>query len=139
MVKREQDGALDTLVLAGLFRLVKHPNQKVTMQRLSLTWEGEHNPNSFWVGCQYSPGFMMQSRQDSLVWLFYNILEYVIGALLTDLEKQGIQALSVPVKAPKKGDYDGVDTTPVSMAYLDMGKTAKQWVSERFGKQLGFL
>lgn len=139
MVKREQDGVLDTLVLAGLFRLVKHPNQKVTMQRLSLTWEGEHHSHWSWVGCQYSPDFMMQSRQSSLAWRFYNILEYVIGALLTDLEKQGIQALSVPVKAPRKGDYDGMDTTPIPMAYLDMGKAAKQCVSERFGKQLGFL
>ncbi|PMK36347.1 hypothetical protein BCT56_02365 [Vibrio lentus] len=53
MVKREQDGALDTLVLAGLFRLVKYPNQKVTMQHLSLTWEGEHPPppHSSWIGC----------------------------------------------------------------------------------------
>ncbi|MFA0478797.1 PcfJ domain-containing protein [Vibrio splendidus] len=139
MVKREQDGAFDTLVLAGLFRLVKHPNQKVTMQRLSLTWDGEHNLHGSWVGCQYSPDFMMQSRQDSLAWRFYNILEYVIGALLSDLEKQGIQALSVPVKAPKKGDYDGMDMTPVPMAYLDMGKTTKQWVSTRFGQQFGFL
>ncbi|MEZ9043154.1 MULTISPECIES: PcfJ domain-containing protein [unclassified Vibrio] len=139
MVKREQDGAFDTLVLAGLFRLVKHPNQKVTMQRLSLTWEGEHNLHGSWVGCQYSPDFMMQSRQSSLAWRFFNILEYVIGALLSDLEKQGIQALSVPVKAPKKGDYDGMDMTPVPTAYLDMGKTTKQWVSTRFGQQFGFL
>ncbi|CAK1798808.1 PcfJ domain-containing protein [Vibrio splendidus] len=139
MVKREQDGALDTLVLAGLFRLVKHPNQKVTMQRLSLTWEGEHYPQWSWVGCQYLPDLMMQSFQSSLAGRFYNILEYVIGALLTDLEKQGIQALTVPVKAPKKGDYDGMDTTPVPIAYLDMGKTTKQWILERFGKQFGFL
>ncbi|WP_045494950.1 PcfJ domain-containing protein [Vibrio hyugaensis] len=139
MVKREQDGNLDTLVLAGFFRLVKRPNQKVTLQRLSLLLDSQLTPTWSWVNCRYPLKFMMQSYQSALAWRFRSVLEFAIGAIVKDLEKQGVNALVVPVKTEKKSGYDGIDITPITTAHLDMGKPAKEWVSEQLSKQFGFL
>ncbi|WP_181027914.1 PcfJ domain-containing protein [Vibrio jasicida] len=139
MVKREQDGHLDTLVLAGFFRLVKRPNQTVTLQRLSLQLDSALNSTWSWVNCRYSLEFMMQSYQSALAWRFRHVLEFAVGAIVKDLEKQGVSALVVPVKTVKNNGNDSIDTTPITTAYLEMGKPAKKWVSEQLTKQFSFL
>ena len=139
MVKREQDGELDTLVLVGFLRIVKSANKKVTVQRLSLQLDAKCNPTWSWVRCDYVPNLMMQSCQSSLAWRFRGALEYAIGALIADLKKQGIDTLTVPVKGKKKGAYEGIDMTPVSAVRLGMNKLARDWVTEQCGRQFGFL
>ena len=81
----------------------------------------------------------MQSYQSALAWRFRRVLEFAIGAIVKDLEKQGVSALVVPVKTVKKSGDDGIDIPPITTTYLDMGEPAKEWVFEQLAKQFGFL
>ncbi|WP_083181614.1 PcfJ domain-containing protein (plasmid) [Vibrio scophthalmi] len=140
MVMRVQDGHLDTLVLAGLFRIVKNTSsQKVTMQRKSLQLDCDLMPTWSWVTTSYLPDFMMQSFQGSLVWRFRRILEFSVGEILKDLDKQGFTTLEIPVKAAKSRLYDGVDASSAKTVLLDIGDVANQWAIDQFSKQFGFL
>lgn len=140
MVKRKQDGELDTIVICGFFRIVKHKaTQRVFMQRKSVRLDAKNNPEWSWVNTTYYPDFMLQSVQQNLVWRFRSVLEYTIKALLNDLAKQGVVSIVAPVASSKQQHYDGVDPRSVKWAYLGMTKLASQWVSEQLGKQLNFL
>ncbi len=109
MVKREQDGKLDTLVICGFFRIVKHETtQRVFMQRKCVQLDAKNNPLWSWVSTPYCPDFMLQSLQTNLGWRFRHVLEFVVKALLDDLAKQGVVSIETSVKGLRQPYYDGV-------------------------------
>ncbi|EGQ8535749.1 PcfJ domain-containing protein [Vibrio parahaemolyticus] len=141
MVKREQTGHLDTLVLCGVVRLVKHVRtQKVSVQRRSLSLDAQGAPVWSWVRTTYVPSFVMQALGDSLAWRFRLVLEFAIEALFEDLKKQGITQLNTPVTAKKlRYQYDDIDTQRVKHTFLPLDGHTKSWASERFSNQFGVL
>ncbi|MCD1416877.1 PcfJ domain-containing protein [Vibrio parahaemolyticus] len=141
MVKREQAGHLDTLVLCGVVRIVKHARtQKVSVQRRSLSLDAQGAPVWSWVRTTYVPSFGMQALGDSLAWRFRKVLEFAIEALFEDLKKQGISQLNTPVTAKKlRYQYDDIDTQRVKRAFLPLDNHTQSWVCERFSNQFGVL
>ncbi len=141
MVKREQTGRLDTLVLCGVVRLVKHVRtQKVSVQRRSLSLDAQGAPVWSWVRTTYVPSFVMQALGDSLAWRFRLVLEFAIEALFEDLKKQGITQLNTPVTAKKlRYQYDDIDTQRVKHTFLPLDGHTKSWARERFSNQFGVL
>lgn len=141
MVKREQAGHFDTLVLCGVVRIVKHARtQKVSVQRRSLSLDAQGAPVWSWVRTTYVPSFGMQALGDSLAWRFRKVLEFAIEALFEDLKKQGISQLNTPVTAKKlRYQYDDIDTQRVKRAFLPLDHHTQSWVCERFSNQFGVL
>lgn len=141
MVKHEQDGHLDTLILCGVVRIVKHlRTRKVSIQRRSLSLDAQGAPVWSWVRTSYVPNFTMQSLADSLAWRFRYVLEFAIGTLFEDLKKQGISQLDAPVAAKTSHhQYDDIDTQRVKRTFLPLDSHTKSWASERFSNQFGVL
>ncbi|WP_146866543.1 hypothetical protein, partial [Aliivibrio fischeri] len=103
LVKRVDDGNIDTLVLCGFYRMAKDSNTgEITLQRKTMVISELHQPAWKWVKTAYTPKFTLQSCTSSWFIVFDAVLTHVLEALFQDIVKQGVTLVAMNNRSIKK-------------------------------------
>lgn len=145
LVERCDEGHWDTLVICSFFRLAKDKRtQVVKMQRKTLKFDKQGQPQCRWVKASYIPNFKMQKCKDSLLEQFKDAFCYALDAMFQDWVKQGVVIIEQPTKREKTPAYsstfDSFDETSRSVYLVDIDqKWGRNCLISRFTAQTGLL
>lgn len=141
MVKRVENKTQDTLVICGLYRIVKNKKtQQVKLQRKTLRLNVQGECDWRWVNTSWCPEFPLQTARNTLTYEFKNTLKSTVDALLVDLTKQGVNTIVMSMKAGKPPSFSDVDSTPCKVFYLDVRQEwARQWLVRRLTLQFSSI
>ncbi|MFM2588164.1 hypothetical protein [Vibrio sp. TBV020] len=119
MVKPVETETQETLVICGLYRLVKiKKTGQVKLQRKTLRLNAHGELDWRWVNTHWCPEFPLQTARDHLSYEFKKTLKSVVEALLVDLTKQGVNTIVMSVKTSKMPSFSDIDSTLVRFSLL---------------------
>ena len=147
LVKRVNDGNIDTLVLCGFYRIVKDGHTgAITLQRKTMVINESHQPTWEWVKTAYAPKFTLQSCTSSWFIVFEAVLTHVLEALFKDIVKQGVTLVAVNNRSTKKKKqgvvvpFESFDVRTLRTHFIDINESwGRELLVNRMTKQLSIL